>query len=69
MQSFIKINKDEAIFAAVRKKKKKIGIFGELTFLLYDQSIPKTKCYTCLGIIFSNGLDLRLQKITNSTTK
>ena len=43
-------------------------VVGDLTFYLAGQPIPKSKCYTYLGIPFKSDLDLKLKNIIISTT-
>ena len=44
------------------------SIVGDPTFYLAGQPIPKSKCYTYLGIPFNSDLDLKLKNIIKSTT-
>jgi len=43
-------------------------VVGDPTFYLVGQPIPKSKCYTYLGIPFNSDLDLKLKNIIKSTT-
>jgi len=43
-------------------------VVGDPTFYLAGQPIPKSKCYTYLGIPINNDLDLKFKNIIKSTT-